>query len=183
MFSTEKINSSYYYTKNIPWVSDTIGYHSSNTTKYNRQITISNNLDFNYRFSDKYIFVNSLGFKLESKNIYKQKSTADGHYLFNGYQDLQDREQFTTTTTPKDHITMKLTYSPQLIINYTKFSLNINLTQDFLRITKLLIHDVPQIFYGSNSHLSTYTGIGFFFIPHFNKKKDESELLQEDFDY
>jgi len=120
-----------------------------------RSISITNNLDFHYRISDKFIFTNSLGFYFSGWFIKHHK----GSYFF-----IEDEE------TPSAVI--KLTYSPQLIVNYDKFSLNFHLIQDIVRINKFYksLYNTFSVI-SPNVYFTTYTGIGLLFIPHIKKRK------------
>ncbi len=164
MFSKEKMTTIFvegeYEYDHLP-----IG-SSESIEKFNRQIVITNNIEFNYRVSPNMIFSNSLGLRLESKNIYKKNGKVNGLYVESKFQ------------TP---IIAKLSYSPQLLLTLSKFSLNFHLTQDIFRFNEVFNRDHPRLYsWGSNAHLSTYTGFGIFFIPHYSIELSEKELLKDD---
>lgn len=169
---------------NPDWVSDTIGTYYTRTAK-GTKLEISNFIDFTFLISDKYTLISSIGLKIESRDGIKKSDNEYG-YLLDNYEHndpFESKRKYvpysnlyqSSKTFP---LTFKLLLSPQLIIKYDRLSLNVNITQDVFIINNLF----EDLIIGK-LNLSTYTGIGLFIIPHFEKKIDESELLKEDFDY
>jgi hypothetical protein len=150
MFSKEVLKM-----KMVYFEGDT-SYHPASTEmiKHIRSVSITNNLDFHFRLSEKLIFTNSIGASVSGWFVEKYAGKA----LFVNIKN-------------EVGAVVKLSYSPQLIVSYEKFSLNFHLIQDVFSVNKLFSSATDFFTFRPNSYFSTYSGVGLYFIPYIKKKK------------
>lgn len=149
MFSKEVLKM-----KMVYFNGDTTYQPTTEMIKDVRSISITNNLDLNFRLSEKLIFSNSIGLSVSGWFVKKHTGTA-----------------FSIKSKEEVGAVVKLSYSPQLIVSFEKFSLNFHLVQDVLSINKLFDNPTNFFTYRPNAYFSTYTAIGLYFIPHIKKRE------------
>jgi len=156
------------------WESDTVGYKFTEDFKV-RKIHITNCIDFKYRINEKFTLINSIGLKIENKDGYKRiDDTEEKSYIFedDNFQDhyfeaRQTKDVYNYTN--NFPLNLKLIIIPQLQINYTTFSMKIQVYQDLLNINSHInLIDIGSINY------TTFTGLGVVFLT--KPKVPETEI-------
>lgn len=139
---------------------------------YMRSVSWTNGADFIFRINPKLTFISTLGLKVAAVNSSREEKLWGSGRRLNSMSLPEDEQPLTNPL-------ISISVAPQLLINFTGWSLGLHLKQDVL-----LVNNLINTINGANANagkvqLSPFSSFGISFMPNFYLVKAEGEI---DFD-